>query len=139
MKSLQDKQPLITTARQCKGSTKSGAACRVAPLVESDYCFTHDPATAGERKAARSKGGAARHGRLIGTAGAVEPVNVKSTADIVRLLEQAINDCFAMENSLNRSRTIGYLAGVACKALELDELADRVAALESVLKARDTK
>jgi hypothetical protein len=119
--------------------TRTGAECKAAPLVDSDDCFTHDPATAPERRAARSKGGAARHGRAVGSVGTVELVNVKSTADIVQLLERAINDCFGMESSLNRARTIGYLASVACKALELDQLADRVAALESVLKGRDTK
>lgn len=99
--------------------------------------FTHDPNTAGERRAARSKGGSARHGRQIGAVEhPAEQVSVKTTADICRLLERTINDVLGLENSLNRARVVGYLASIACKALELDQLADRVAALEAILKAR---
>lgn len=127
----EDKQAAISTARQCKGRTKSGAPCRVATLRGSDYCFTHDPATAQQRKAARSKGGAARHGRMVGVVGQPEkPISVKTIADIVALLERAINDCFAMEKSLARARTVGYLAIAACKALEVADLAARIETLE---------
>lgn len=128
---------MTSTARQSHATTRTGAPCQVAALVDSDYCFTHDPAAADARRAARSKGGAARHGRTIGTTDAPAAlVRVETTADIVQLLGRAINDTLSLENSLNRARTIGYLALAACKALELDQLADRVAALESILKAR---
>lgn len=128
---------MTSTARQCQATTRSGSPCRAAALVGADYCFTHDPNNADDRRAARSKGGAARHGRAIGTTEAPAAlVRVETTADIVRLISRAINDTLTLENSLNRARTIGYLALAACKALELDQLADRVAALESILKAR---
>ena len=127
---------MTSTARSCQATTRSGQPCKAAALADSPFCFTHDPNTADDRRAARSKGGAARHGRVIGSAAPAEPVSVKTTADIVGLLERAINDALGLENSLNRARTVGYLALAACKALELDQLADRVAALEAVLKAR---
>jgi hypothetical protein len=38
--------------------------------------------------------------------------------------------------TLERARTIGFLAGVALKAIEAGNLAARLEALESVLKAR---
>lgn len=128
---------MTSTARSCQAQTRSGVPCKASALANSDYCFTHDPHTADERRAARSKGGAARHGRAIGTTDApAELVKVETTADIVQLIGRAINDALSLENSLNRARTIGYLALAACKALELDQLADRVAALEAILKAR---
>jgi hypothetical protein len=64
------------------------------------------------------------------------PASAKTTADIVAILEQAIGDCLALENSVNRARTVGYLALASLKAIELNELADRVAALEMAMKAR---
>jgi hypothetical protein len=67
----------------------------------------------------------------------VELVSIRTTGDILQLLERTINDCLQLENSIARARTIGYLALGACKALELDELALRVAALEAILKARE--
>lgn len=50
--------------------------------------------------------------------------------DLLPLLQRTINDVLELENSLNRARTLGYLAGIATKALELTDLADRLATLE---------
>lgn len=122
---------MISTARQCKAPTRTGAPCRVACLAGKEYCFTHDPATATERRAARSRGGAARHGRSIGGAGDYAPVTIASVTDIVPLLARTINDCLLMENSLNRARTIGYLAIALAKVFEVAELDERLKVLEA--------
>jgi len=115
---------------QCSATTKKGEQCKAYALADSDFCFTHDPAHAGERAQARSKGGRARHGRLIGSTGDAEPVRVQSMADVVDLLERTVNDALKMENSLQRARTIATLAGTIVKALQFATLEERVAALE---------
>ena len=64
------------------------------------------------------------------------PVHLVAVADVIRLVERAVNDLLGLENSVQRARTLGYLGGVAIKALEVGNLDERVTALERVLKGR---
>ena len=128
---------MISTGRRCKATTKSGDPCAAYAGDGSDYCFWHDPAKAEERKAARQRGGQARHGRNVIPPTGGEPVEIRQVGDVLPLLERAVNDLLALENSIARARAIGYLAGVAIKTLEVSELAERVAELERVLRKRE--
>ena len=47
-----------------------------------------------------------------------------------RILEVAVFDTLAMENSIARSRTLAYLTQVALHTLEIGNLEERIAALE---------
>jgi ribosome modulation factor len=66
------------------------------------------------------------------------PMRLKTARDVLALLEEQIN---AVRNeplagSLEKARTVGYLAGIALKAVEVADLAGRVEAVERVLKRR---
>ncbi len=66
------------------------------------------------------------------------PFRLKTAADVLRLLEEqvtAVRDDPDV-GTLERARCIGYLAGVTLKAIEAGDLAARLEAVESVLKAR---
>ncbi len=52
------------------------------------------------------------------------------------LLEQAVNDCLQLENSLNRARTLATLALAALRTIEGHELEQRIAALEQLMLER---
>lgn len=82
--------------------------------------------------AARRRGGRARHGRQVGVTGDTAPVALTTLADVLRLLTTAVNDALLLENSLNRARCLGYLAGIWAGCYETSELEKRVAALEAV-------
>lgn len=127
---------MVTTGKRCKAKNERGGPCGAFALKSSDYCFYHDPTNAKERAAARAKGGRARHGRTIGKTGSPAPVELQTMADVVALLEETVNDTLALENSLQRARTIATLANVVIKALEFATLAERVEALERALKER---
>jgi hypothetical protein len=124
------------TAKECQATTRQGAPCRAYAVTGSDYCFHHDPARAAERRQARSKGGRARHGRRVGPVGQAEPVKLDDLTDIAALLRRTINDTLRLENSIQRARTIGYLAGHLVKALEMSTLEARITALEQALELR---
>ena len=66
------------------------------------------------------------------------PFRLKTAADALKLLEEQVaavrEDPEA--GTLERARCIGYLVGVALKAIEAGDLAARLEAVESVLKAR---
>jgi hypothetical protein len=59
-----------------------------------------------------------------------------SVGDIQRVVEIGVLGALELENSLSRSRTLGYLAQVALRALEVGELEERVALIESTLNPR---
>ena len=96
----------------------------------SGWCFNHDPAKGRERAKARKKGGRNRQTPKAG--GEAQVVLLRSVGAVQELLEGAVADTLVQENSARRSRTIGYLAGLALKALEVGELEDRLAALEAM-------
>lgn len=122
-------------ARPCKAKNKRGEPCGSYAVTGGNFCMNHDPARAAQMAAARAKGGRARHGRSIAaTAAPGETVRLQSVGDVLCLIERAVNDALAMENSLSRSRTLGTLALAALKAFEVSELENRIAALETLLK-----
>ncbi len=66
------------------------------------------------------------------------PFRLKTAHDVLALLAeqvQAVRD-EPQAGTLEKARCVGYLAGVTLKAIEAGDLATRLEALESVLKAR---
>jgi hypothetical protein len=102
------------------------------PLRGSDFCFTHDPANARGRNAARRKGGKRRSG-IRSLAQACEPIALGTPAAIRTLLERAAGDVVSLHNTANRARALGYLAGLAIKLIEVTEIDARISALETSL------
>ena len=66
------------------------------------------------------------------------PFRLKTAADVLALLEEQVGAVRGDDTltTVERARTVGYLAGVALKAIEAGDLAARVEAVESVLKGR---
>ena len=122
--------------KKCQATAKKGTPCNAYAVAGSAYCFQHDPALAARRRQARSKGGLARHGRHIGPVGQAQPVPLDTMADVVALLQWAINQTRQLENSLHRNNTIGSLAAQLMKAFDMAALEGRLAELEHILKSR---
>ena len=116
---------------KCRASNKRGEPCGMAPGA-SGWCFAHDPARGRERAKARKKGGRNRRAPKIGSQ--PEEVRLRSVDAVQVLLERTVADTLAQENSAQRSRTLGYLVGMALKALEVGELEERLTILETSMK-----
>ena len=65
-------------------------------------------------------------------------LRLRTAADVLRLLEEQVEAVRAEQEAgtLEKARAVGYLAGVALKAIEAGNLAARIEALEAVLKQR---
>lgn len=117
--------------KYCKAKTKAGNPCRAAP-GPSGYCFAHVPGHEAERQAARKKGGAASPTRVLKLDGAT---TLETAAEVKELLGKVMMEVFnapaTPQNLYRKARTVGYLAGVILKAVELSEIEDRLAALEA--------
>lgn len=66
------------------------------------------------------------------------PFRLKKAADVLALIEEQVGVVRGDEalTTVERARTVGYLAGIALRAIEAGDLAARVEAVEAVLKGR---
>jgi hypothetical protein len=66
---------------------------------------------------------------------------LRAAGDVVALLERQIEVVAADPRAatLEKARTIGYLAALGLKAIEVSNLAARLEALEAALKRREAK
>jgi len=64
---------------------------------------------------------------------------LKTAADVLALLEEQVAAVRGEEDAgtLEKARVVGYLAGIALKAIEAGNLAARIEMLEMVLKQRN--
>ena len=108
----------------------NGKQCRGYAMLDSRYCFVHDPANARKCAEARKKGGL--HRRTIKRAEhKYHPI--KSVQDINEILETAINEASSLECSQSNLRTLAYLCQIALKGQELGSLEERVDAVEKTM------
>lgn len=123
-------------ATQCKAKTRTGARCTAYAVNDSQYCFTHDPARARERAQAHKRGGRNRIAPKVGTWNK----RIATIADALECLNDLVlPDLIALENTVPRARAIIAAIESAIKAIGAGELEARLAALEMVLKNRETK
>jgi len=117
--------------RTCKANTNAGERCR-AIAVKDGLCALHaDPARAAEMgrksgKARRSKGSSEQQQAELAP---------PQTAEQVRTaLGQFISDVRARRLDPKVASTLGYLANVLLKSIEVSDVEGRLAALEGVLE-----
>ena len=116
----------------CRETNQRGEPCGAPELPGRGWCYHHDPERAEERQRARRKGGlAVHHG---GAVREVEEVSIRSVSDVLTLLERAARDVLSRKPSISRARALAYVASASLKTLEVGEIEERVAALESRLK-----
>ena len=119
-------------ARRCVYAKADGQPCRMSPLHDRPYCFSHDPERAAEAAEARRLGGLRR--KKEGTiAVAYDLPGLDSVAGIRRLLEIVVTDGVGLENGVARLRVLIASAGAATNLLKVGELEDRVAHLEAAV------
>ena len=113
----------------CAYAKADGQPCRMAPLHDRPYCFSHDPERAEDAAEARRLGGLRR--RKEGTiAVAFDLPGLDTVVGIRRVLEIATFDLFGLDNSIARARTLISAASAAMKLLETGELEARLQVLE---------
>jgi hypothetical protein len=67
------------------------------------------------------------------------PFRLQTAADVLALIEEQVEAVRAEgeAGALEKARTVGFLAGIALKAIEAGNMAARVEMLETVLKQRN--
>jgi hypothetical protein len=127
----------------CGGTTRESGPCGMATLKGEVWCFAHHPDRAGERTAARKRGG--RRNRLAGTVLTLAENESELPLELgdMRAVQAAVNliwrDTLRQENSAHRSRTLVAVALAAMKALEVGEYAERIRALEQAVRQQPAR
>jgi hypothetical protein len=126
----------MTTGRhgagKCQSTTQAGKPCGAPAIAGSSFCFFHDGEKAEERHQAQAAGGRQSRAKSLGSD--APTVKVEDSHDIVRLLNQTINEVRRGELDPKIANAVGYLSAIALRAMEQGDLEERVAQLESALR-----
>ena len=98
---------------RCQSHTKDGRPCGAPAQHNSGYCYTHDPALAEPRDAARKRGGAARRDQLRG----VKMPCLKSAEDVRGYLDRVMADTARQLIPAGAARAIANLARVQLEVI----------------------
>ena len=120
----------------CQAVRKDGSPCRAPALPDSALCWSHDPRQAEAAARARAEGGA-KASRLRSLEG--KRRRLDSPRALAGFLSTLIHDALEGKVDADLARTVGYLAAVQVKAVELaqrSELEARLAEVERLLAQR---
>lgn len=118
---------------QCTATTTTGRPCQAPAQQGRPFCYAHDPERTQERNDARRRGGYNRRTPKGGDPSGY-PTRLRSVADVQAVLERALADTWAQENSGARTQALVRLAHGALKALEIGDLEERLKTLEARLE-----
>ena len=114
---------------QCAGITRDGARCAVVVGAGKDHCYAHDPDRENERKRNASRGGKSRGAREL--------------PDLKRQLKDLAADVLKGDVETGRGAVANQILNTLIRAIEqerkqreLEEMAERLEALEETLKGR---
>ncbi len=124
-------------SKQCKYNAEDGTKCKGYAITDSQYCLSHDPDKQEERLARAQKGGMAQEYQSLDLQ--LPPLTVGSAGDIIKASIQLVNELRTGKVPPKIATTIGYLLGIALKAIEVSEVEQRIGTIERVIFERSTK
>jgi hypothetical protein len=120
----------------CAYAKADGQPCRMAPLHDRPYCFSHEPERASEAAEARRLGGLRR--RKESTVGvAYDLPGLDTVAGIRRVLDIVVADTVGQEHGIARQRVLISAAMAATNLLKVGDLEERLAHLEAAVRRQD--
>jgi len=118
---------------QCQAITKAGHPCRAHALKDKKFCLTHDPESKNQMRVYAQKGGQVKKKIQVHLAPVKFQGDVK---EILDLLADTINRVRSNHMPARTANTIGYLANVMIKALEISQFNDRLKEVERIVLER---
>ena len=117
---------------KCTYIKANKAKCQANAMKNSKFCFAHNPDTKEQHALAVVKGGKlSKRDRLN-----LPLVKIKTPADVVSILEEAINGVRTGTIPPNVANTLAYICSHTLRAMEASGLDDRLEIVESVLLKR---
>jgi hypothetical protein len=112
-----------------------GLACRAPALRGKSVCYWHDPDKAEEAAESRRIGGLHRR-KAKSVATIYDFSGLRTVESAQRLLETAAIETLALENSIQRNRTLISAASGAGKLIEAGDLDARLTAVEAAVGSK---
>ncbi len=125
---------MLMSKKQCQAKNKRGMPCQ-ASANETGFCFTHDATKGKERAIARRKGGLQRITPHVADASIV-PKETRSIADVMIILDYALQESLVLSNSIQRGRLLVSIAHGFIEALKVGELEKRLESIENAMNLR---
>ena len=121
---------MLPRMSKCIFIKPGGEQCQANSVIDSDFCFTHDPNSQRDKLLAVTKGGLnRRHYQEYG-----EPVDITSPEDIKNLLSRVINGVWTGEIPANQpANSIAYLAKCWLDAYGAQQIEERIVNLEKTI------
>lgn len=107
-------------------------SCNANAITGDNYCFWHSKQTKEQRNQAVMDGGLSPKRSY----GRDDDITINNTQDVLKLIEQTINDLRKNKTSSKLANAIGYLSGIALKTLEQGDLERRIETLEYAYKIK---
>ena len=121
--------------RGCTFAMSDGLLCRAPALHGKSACYWHDPDSAEDAAEARRIGGLHRR-KARSVATIYDFAGLRSIESAQRLMETAALETLALENSIQRNRTLISAASGAGKLIEVADLDARLAAVEAAVSPK---
>ena len=125
---------MLMSKKQCQATKRNGEPCN-ASANETGFCFTHDATKGKERAIARRNGGLRRITPHVADASIV-PKETRSIADVMIILDYALQESLVLSNSIQRGRLLVSIAHGFIEALKVGELEKRLESIENAMNLR---
>jgi len=121
---------------KCTHTKEDGVKCGANAMQGQEYCYLHNPAiSTDEKRLAQTRGGANRGLTVIEPS---EPLQLETAKDVRQLLADTINRVRAGRLNVKIANCLGILSGHLIKAIETENIEDRVEKIERVILERKT-
>src|SRR5450759_4130419 len=121
--------------RGCTFEMPDGLLCRAPAMRGQNHCSLHDPDKAEEAAESRRIGGLHRR-KARSVASIYDFSGLRTIEGAQRLLETAAIETLALENSIQRNRTLISAAAGAGKLIEAGDLETRLSAVEAAVGSK---
>ncbi len=125
---------MLMSKKQCQSKKRNGEPCN-ASANDTGFCFMHDETKGKERAVARRKGGMQRITPHVADASIV-PKETRSIEGVMIILDYALQESLALQNSIQRGRLLVSIAHGYIEAFKVGEMEQRLEAIEMALKLK---
>lgn len=125
---------MLMSKKQCRAKNRHGEPCQ-ASANGNGFCFTHDATKGKERAIARRKGGLQRITPHVADP-ALVPKETRTIEGVMIILDYALQESLALNNSIQRGRLLVSIAHGYIEAIKTGELEHRLEAVELALKMK---
>ncbi len=124
------------TSSRCQSLNCRGEPCGAVARPRREWCAFHDPECRKGQQAARRAGGKARSMPRACLPANVPALPLSDAKGVCGLLADTIHQVRTGQVDTKIASTVGYLASVLVRALEVGGLEDRLAVLEATVRGQ---